>query len=553
MSISISFLERVSLGCFQREAENMAEDSGVDAWNSLKPKVRRPICVMRRVGCSQSSLHLQTLLLGISEQIFGELQPSRCQEIEFASTCEYAEVVKVFAQALALPTENRPVCIIIDDIHNLFPHTQVSLFQWLPFHLLSAHVKLLLSTNLHSHGTNFGSLFGPETVVTLRGFCQFSSVHRMYLASQLCPESDKWHDFVEQSLELNSTPLYLHTLRIALNSGRFSTFNAVASTQELSVKLMRLVQEALAKDYVKSAFVRLLHYLALSRMGLSVKEMCALAELDSEIKATLSSSLDGGRLPLGKLLQVLTQKDQLRGFGHFLTVARVDGKVIWRFTADCYRTALLQSVGLGTAADSEYSQNEEENFLNSAQTTLKAQQYHALMLEFWSGKLKSSVRNDTLFWPCLKHSLHAGNYPVSTAQGYNINRRKLTELPFQHVKMGSSSIRSLLANIICSVDFLYAKLELTKSPNELLASIYFCRLIPELRSHPEMDMMLLLLRQLSERLQADPISLPAELAGRLGHLAGSDDNSLLGTQLLLSIDRLILKSSVKYLPNSIPA
>ncbi|XP_018645306.1 LOW QUALITY PROTEIN: hypothetical protein Smp_123380 [Schistosoma mansoni] len=118
---------------------------------------------------------------------------------------------------------------------------------------------------------------------------------------------------------------------------------------------------------------------------------------------------------------------------------------------------------------------------------------------------------------------------------YICNARRLTELPYQLLQLGSDNVQDLLKHVIFSYDFILGKLLLGLRPNDVITEFYYLRQLNQLRTNDEIMYLLNLLRNLSSKLSIAPTLLNVELAGRIGHLI-STDYAYIGRQLLNSID-----------------
>lgn len=552
------------------------------------------------VGRTSRSSSLQALLVRVLEEILIDYEQNESTlNIHLGSLCEYAEAVYALQRVLTLVNSDRPLLLVFDDIDLAYPQEHVELFRWLPQKLPSEHVRILLTTGSESVLNGFNNRFGAGCCITLApsfDSVRFSTALLPHwienrTQSKPCKLTEKQREMISEAVSQNTVPLYLDLIVDILadmqnNSdedwlpGRFP-----CDFSDLFVIRMRqLYRVRLGRFAMVRALFRLTAYLACSRIGLTLSELIDLLQADREVQTECRRSgslgIDGPRFPTGCLLELLYHPD----FGltkHFCMV-QTDGRCVITFRSHAMRRGVLgfwttyaeptvKDNPNGTAVleetiiaetDSETKLSQQQLAQKNLTIVVKTRGFHNILADYWKGapigtqtvdeKVETGVNfsvpntltslNTRYFWECLIElpttNENQGKPFISESfqRVWFCNCRRLTELPYQLLQSGPDRVKELYKNVIFSIDYMLGKLFYTMHSNDLIAEMYYLRQLNEVRACDELNYLLTLLRTLTPHLTQSPSLLGVELAGRIGHLAGSD-YPLLGRLLLASIDQ----------------
>ncbi|CAI2727082.1 unnamed protein product [Schistosoma spindalis] len=332
------------------------------------------------------------------------------------------------------------------------------------------------------------------------------------------------------------------------------------------------------------ALLRFMPYIACSRYGLTLNELIELLQNDINIiqarKQFNQIYISLKYFPIGCLLNLLYSS--IYGINKYLMFIKTDNRLLITFINESYRKGVLlfwssyidNNNNNNNNNNDHLSNNDNNNIdLNDKQNDISSNEFifHRYITDYWLGlnngqddyeqqtkqighsyEVKTNNNNDNnnnieynedlfntmYYWLAMDKSIKMNSNEVIIGtydKHYICNARRLTELPYQLLKLGSDNIKDLLNYVIFSFDYIFGKLLLGLRPNDIITEFYYLRQLNQLRTNNEIMYLLNLLRNLSIKLSLIPTILNVELAGRIGHLINTE-YIMLGRQLLNSID-----------------
>ncbi|CAL8091922.1 unnamed protein product [Calicophoron daubneyi] len=556
----------------------ISEDVQEHAQEKDTPNPVVSVCCAGRTCLSTS---LQSILVRLTEEISVKFN---CPDAQFVSgtLCEYAEAVCTLHRVFALASAATPLLVVLDDIENIYPQDHLGLFRWLPPQLPSKYVRILLTTSSESVMAGFSKRFGEECCLILSPcfnpgrylsnilpLVVFNRMHEngnAEIASKTLRQESK--DLANEVLQNNTAPAYvdlladiLATYQTQINSS-YPT-NLPESLSELfAVRLKQMWDQLSELQHLYRALLRLTAYLGFVRLGLTLNEMIDLIQVDTEFQKQWNHQNSDEflqKFPLGCLLNFLYSPTI--GLHKYLLLLNSDSRCLISFKSEAFK----QGAAIFWGSDQKFTperpvteQAKDETSVpaidirsekNAGQITPLAKTFHNALIDYWLGMTIYSKADDetasyrtSYYWQrgvsTAAPQPATSNAPVLSAS-YRLwicNSRKLTELPFQFVRVGSERIQELLRRVVFSYDYLVAKILQAGRTNDLISELYYLRQVNEIRGCDEVNHMLGLLRKLTPTLATYPLVLSVELAGRTGHLVGTE-HYLIGRSLLTSIDK----------------
>ncbi|CAH8487185.1 unnamed protein product [Schistosoma turkestanicum] len=394
-------------------------------------------------------------------------------------------------------------------------------------------------------------------------------------------------DLINLALQKNITPNYIQlladifTVKLTTDKANFMSIDNLPTdlSSLFVIRLQQIHSMLKQKGLFSVALLRFMPYIACSRFGLTFLELIEILQNDSDVlqaRIQLNQIHSIKHFPIGCLQHLIYSP--IYDLKKYLMFTKTDNRLLITFTSESFRKGVLKFWGFNMN-DSNYALKEEEidDFStnennvdfdkNQMDTIPKEFTFHRYLSDYWLGinrgqddgggeqqpkstghsyelKTNSSAveQNEDLFntvyyWLAMEKSIKSNSGIVTGTydKRYICNARRLTELPYQLLQLGSDSVQELLKHVIFSFDFLLGKLLLGLRPNDVITELYYLRQLNQLRTNDEIMYLLNLLRSLSTKLSIVPTLLNVELAGRIGHLIGTEYVNL-GRQLLNSID-----------------
>ncbi|BHF58677.1 hypothetical protein SprV_0100163100 [Sparganum proliferum] len=494
------------------------------------PPENQPVVVARSARRSACATTLQSLIDSIIHQVHLEYRSDLCENPKLVSICEYAELVRTMANSLHLPSSASKLLVLIDDLDLLYPSSHVELFRWIPHQLPRSNVRFIMSTSNEAMAIAFKARYGDGSCITVAQGPSFTALKSTVLPSPMNPT-------VQSAVQENTAPLFVHCLldlnETALEDDTVPHDIATAFRQRL--RQLQVTFESSRKCL--SDLLKITKFLAYSRTGLALAELSDLLELENQDAATpIGSKRD--RTPVGHVLRLLC--DRSLGLADYLACIKDDQRIVYSLSSEQYREG-AQSFWEPEAPREPIEAAEratEEQSLPSSQII------HTTLFRYWTGSQvprqksplgsRDSTHEYEYFW--VNPTRTSSKCPQNRTSGLQckFNLRMLTEVPFQLVN-STADIVDIHYELAFRFDFMFGCLGKAGHMNDLISGLYFLRQLPQLQNNSEFDLLLHLLRGLSQKLTLEPRLLSVEIVGRIGHLAGSKFTNL-GQTLLSSID-----------------
>ncbi|KAH8859597.1 NACHT and WD repeat domain-containing 2 [Schistosoma japonicum] len=585
--------------CYKSESDNQLTVTTTQPSNNLTISIQstivEPIVIVCCISRTCLSTSLQSVLVQIIEQLMTKFSIQPQQQTK--SLCEYAEAVRLLNTMLNYANSMKPILIIIDDIEYLYPDEHVQMFHWLSHELPNHYIRILITTSAERIVKGFIKRFGEGCCISLSACFHIQYVMNKILPKliqdnlkELTSQQDDINiqldqideELINLALQKNITPNYIKLLAeiIAVKlSGKVNITlpeNFPTDLSNLFVLRLQQIHSMLKQTGLFSAaLLRFIPYIACSRIGLTFHELIEILQNDSDViqaRKRLNQVYSLQHFPIGCLKHLIYSP--IYGLTKYLMFTITDNRLLITFTSESYRKGALLFWGFN-ANDSNYSRtglgnenfsiDENKDNFNEKQIDipLKEFPFHRYLSDYWLGntsgqddydqqpkqtgqsyeiKVNNTEHNEdafnTVYYWLATDKLKKVN--LDTVIGtydkrYFCNARRLTELPYQLLQLGSDSVQDLLKHVIFSFDFMLAKLLLGLRPNDVITEFYYLRQLNQLRTNDEITYLLNLLRSLSTKLSLVPTLLSVELAGRIGHLVNSE-YTYIGRQLLNSID-----------------
>ncbi|CAH8525174.1 unnamed protein product [Schistosoma rodhaini] len=503
-----------------------------------------PIIIICCIGRTFLSTSLQSVLIQIIEQLIMKFNINN-QNIK--SLCEYAEAVRLLNTMLSYANPLKPILILIDDIEYLYPDEHVQMFQWLPIELPNHYIRLLITTNSEKIIKGFNKHFGDGCCINLLSYLQIhnnlngilfkfieKNYNKIYTTNK---EKSSIHfqsnniseELTKLNIQKNITPNYIKLLADILTT-KYTTQININLPNHYPNDLINLFQLRLKQIYtilkqenlLIIELLRFMPYIACSRYGLTFNELIHILQNDLniiKIRKQLNQLNSIQSFPIGCLLKLIYSS--IYNIKNYLLFIYTDNRLLITFNCESYRYNNEQDDYEQHTKQIDHSYEIRTNTTtNNNNIEHNEDSFHTMY--YWLSMNKSiKLNTDIVIGTYNKH--------------YICNARRLTELPYQLLQLGSDNVQDLLKHVIFSYDFILGKLLLGLRPNDVITEFYYLRQLNQLRTNDEIMYLLNLLRNLSSKLSIAPTLLNVELAGRIGHLI-STDYAYIGRQLLNSID-----------------
>ncbi|VDN09537.1 unnamed protein product, partial [Dibothriocephalus latus] len=516
-----------------------------DSSNGTTPPEKQAVVVVRSARRSAGATTLQSLIDSIIHQIHHAYDSDLCGNPKLTSICEYAELVRTMGNSLHLPSAGSKLLILIDDLDLLYPSSHVELFRWIPPQLPRCKVRFIMSTSSQAMANTFKARYGEGSCITVARGPSFTALKSAVLPSPI-------NLTVQSAVQGNPAPLFVHCLldleKTALQNDSFS--HDIGTAFRLRLQQLQVTFESLSRSFPD--VFKISKFLAYSRIGLALGELSDLLDLENQKPVTQLGN-KRNRIPVGHVLRLLC--DRSLGLADYLSCIKDDQRVVYSYASEQYRSGARSFWEPVTPRKTMETAEEA----TEDQTLPSSQLIHAGLFKYWTGN-QTSGQNSPLgpqnqaheqayFWVNQTKNLVQKYRQRITSLQRKFNLRMLTEVPFQLVN-STVDIVNTNYELAFKFDFMFGCLGKASHMNDLMSALYFLRQLPQLQINSEFDLLLNLLRGLSEKLTREPMLLSLEISGRIGHLAGSKFMNV-GQTLLSSIDNQA--SSINCLQALLPA
>lgn len=381
------------------------------------------VVITRFVGATPTSQELRSLLESVCREIALHYNDT------FTSAVSLRDTVAEFHRLISLATADRPLCLFLDALDQLFPGPEVSELRWLP-RQLPPGVRVVISvlSGESEDSTFFGaarSRFGDAACLSLKPLSLFDGARllRTWLRQSGRRLQRNQRRYVLQRFAVQGLPLYL---KLACEQSRFWRSWEAANVgmtieHSLSPDIDGIVNDYLTRlerdeRHGRVLVGRTLGAIAAARHGLTEDELHRLLSTDSVVMADFRrrspASPEVGQLPIIVWSRLYTDLEP------YLTIRPADGVFVITF----YHRQIEQAV--------------RRRYL--AEGSLLA--FHGRLADLF-----------------IRKSSDLNHYRYSADNGeQSIDHRKLSELPFH---LQSSRRWVDLANTMCSIDYLEAMVD----------------------------------------------------------------------------------------------